>query len=124
MIAPPSTQAELDVVTTIAENARGPMSARPANQMRQLFVYTVKAMPGNTIAFAFLPNSASPFSVDGVYISQEFILKPESDLAYHYPHTLSHEVGHWLTREFRRSFSKALADLSVLYSGAHLRRRM
>jgi len=71
--------------------------------MRQLFIYTVKAMPGSTIAFAFLPSSASPFSVDGIYISQEYILKPETDLNYHYPHTLAHEAGHWLTCKFGAS---------------------
>jgi hypothetical protein len=61
------------------------VSSRPSSQMRQLFIYTVKA------------SSASPFSVDGIYISQEYILKPETDLNYHYPHTLAHEAGHWLT---------------------------
>ncbi|ORY91673.1 hypothetical protein BCR35DRAFT_349457 [Leucosporidium creatinivorum] len=99
IVAPPSNQAELDVVTTIAENVRGPVSSRPSSQMRQLFIYTVKAMPDSTIAFAFLPSSSSPFSVDGIYISQEYLLKPASDLAYHYPHTLTHEAGHWLTLE-------------------------
>ncbi|KAK4047167.1 hypothetical protein OIV83_005619 [Microbotryomycetes sp. JL201] len=68
--------------------ARGPLSSRGPNQMRQLWLYLLPAISDGSLAFAFIPESRFPFLHDGVYIDTKRWFVDQA--------TLAHEVGHWL----------------------------
>jgi hypothetical protein len=79
---------------------------------------TASHFPG-VFSFAFLP-SETPFSADGVWVSQLYFEQPASNAKYYYPHDMAQQVGSWLNCELLRlaplsdACSYLLSSLSVL----------
>lgn len=69
----------------------------------------VKGITDGTIAFSYVPSSSTPFDVDGVWYSQDYINRAKSDIARYYPHALTHEVS----RSFRVEINKGCMLMHV-----------
>ncbi|SCV67996.1 BQ2448_117 [Microbotryum intermedium] len=80
----------------IANECRGKLASRPANQNRQLWIYSVNYISGATPAFSYRPVSTSPFTQDGIFIRTEYFEQSSSYPNFYTPTTLTHEAGHWL----------------------------
>ncbi|KAM0791603.1 hypothetical protein ACM66B_006045 [Microbotryomycetes sp. NB124-2] len=88
----PETEEEVNEMNSyLALPARGPVSSRGANQMRELWIYMLPALGGDgTLGFAYVPQSRFPFTHDGVYLDATQAMAGEDHA------TTTHEIGHWL----------------------------
>ncbi|KAK4047168.1 hypothetical protein OIV83_005620 [Microbotryomycetes sp. JL201] len=71
--------------------ARGPLSKRGANQMRELWLYMVPGILDYNVGFSFIPVDKNPFEHDGVFF--------DSESWDGFQATLVQQVGHWLRLE-------------------------